>query len=396
MKKFRATASFALLQSMIWGLYAVVINFSSNFLIGHGFDGNGISLVLGISTALAIVLQLSLAEFVTRHPKLRLYVLLLLVGTVMLAGCLLMLLPSAGVVAAIIGFSLCCALLQTLPGFGNSIGMDAIEKGAPINFGLARGIGSLVFSVISYLAGSLVGRYGFGMVPTMAAAAVLILLLSVVLFHRTAEAGLTLTPTEKARPAREAGFLLRHKRFAVFLVGSVMIYISHNLVCNFMLQVMQSKGGGASEQGVANAICGVVELPVLFSFAYLLKKARCDKWMRLSCVFFIVKALVMLLAPNVYWVYVAQLFQMLAYGLYSIASVYYAGAVIGEGEAIRAQSYLASTIAVGSLIAVSTGGVLCEQFGVPVMLGVATLTALVGTVIIFLSAQRTESPRETA
>lgn len=393
MKRFRATACYGLLQAMIWGLYAVLINFSSNFLLGNGFNSSGVSLVLGISTAVSIVLQLFLAELVSRHPKFRLYLLLLVVGAVMLAGCGAMLLPGVSTVLAVVGFSVCCALLQTLPAFGNSIGMDAIEKGAPINFSLARGIGSVVFSATSYLAGMLVGSHGFRMVPAMAAVGVAVLLLSVVGVHFTAEVGLT--PSAAKKPAQEVsrdGFLLRHKRFAVFLIGSILIYISHNLTCNFMLQVMQSKGGGAHEQGIANAIAGVVELPTMFVFAYLLRLARCDKWLRLSCVFFVLKAAIMCLAPTVHWVYAAQACQMLGFGLYAIASVYYAGAVVGEGEAVRAQSYLASTSAIGSLIAVSTGGVLCQQFGAQTMLAVAAAVALAGAVVIVLSAQRTGEP----
>ena len=86
-------------------------------------------------------------------------------------------------------------------------------------------------------------------------------------------------------------------------------------------------------------------------------------------------------------VYAAQATQIVGYGLYAIASVTYAGQVLGAQEAVQAQSYLAATVSAGSVVAMSIGGVLCQEFGVPVMLLVATGCAL----IVVFSAQKTEN-----
>jgi len=105
---------------------------------------------------------------------------------------------------------------------------------------------------------------------------------------------------------------------------------------------------------------------------------------------FLAKTLGLFFAGNPGGVYAAQATQALGYGLYAIASVTYAGQVMGKEEAVRAQSYLAATISAGSVVAMSTGGVLIQMLGVQAMLLVATGCALAGAIVVVLSAQKTE------
>ena len=82
--------------------------------------------------------------------------------------------------------------------------------------------------------------------------------------------------------------------------------------------------------------------------------------------------------------------QIIGYGLYTISSVNYAGLVVGKGESVRAQSYLGSTSTVGCLLALSTGGVICEHFGAQTMVLVSLAAALIGGVTVAFTAQKTE------
>lgn len=384
MRKIRVTVPYALLQAMVWGIYAVLLSYSSNFLISKGFNGNGISLVLGVSTALSIGLQLYLAEQINLRPKVRLHVILLGIGAVLLAGCVVML--SSGT-AAILAFALACVLFQSLPALVNSVGAAAMEQGAPINFGLARGIGSLSYSLISYAVGWLVTRHGAVTVPVAAAIVVVTFVLAVLWFHGGVERDLPGTAQKKTTRTKQRGFLYEHKLFGVFLAGSVLLLFSHNLICNFMLQIVQTKGGGATEQGTTNAVAALVELPVMFLFTCFLRLMRCDRWLKLSGVFFAVKVLAMLLAPSVQWVYAAQIFQAVGYALYSVSSVYYVENTI-PGEAVRAQSYLASSHSIGSLLAMSTGGVLCQQLSAQAMMVVSIAAGALGTLIVIWAVTR--------
>lgn len=388
MTKIRATLSYALLQAFLWGIYAVLLSFASNFLLANGLNNAGVSVVLGISTAISIAVQLILSEKVARNPRCKLWVLLLLLSGLMLAGCGAMLVHGVRPLA-VLGYVVVCASLQILPAFGNAIGMDSIENGAPINYGIARACGSLAYSGISYLAGLLILDNDPYRVEIIGAAVVVLFGLSVVLFHFWGERA-RLTPAKRQEKKPAGAFLKQNKRFVAFLVGCTLLLFNHNLICNFMLQIMQEKGGvdAHTAQGTANAIGAMLEIPAMLTFAWLLKLCGCDRWLRISCVFFTLKSICLYFAPSAYWAYAAQALQFAGFALFSISSVYYAGKVAGEGEAVRVQTYLASTTTIGSLLALSTGGILCQYLGANTMLLIAAAMALSGSVIVIFTVQK--------
>lgn len=387
-QKWNATAAYSLLQGATWSFYAVMLGFSSNLLYDYGFSDSRISLLLGIATAASFVLQLAVAELVNRFPKIKVFGVMLLFGAVLLAASGILLLPGNGI-AGVLAFGTACTVLQMIPSFTNGLGMNTIQRGAPTNYSLARGMGSLAYSLLAYVTGLLVREIGTQTIPLLGAILAALLIFAAIWYHFAAERGLPEPPGAK-KAEKEPGFLRKYPRFALVLLGAIFLCLSHNLLCNFMYQIMMTKNGGAGEQGIATAISALVELPVMFLFPVMLKKLRCDKWVRIAALAMALKPIGILLSATPYGIYAAQATQMLGYGLYAISSVNYAELVVGEGESVRAQSYLGSTVTVGALIALSTGGVICEYLGPQAMVLVSLICSLIGGITIALGAQKTE------
>lgn len=388
--KWNCTISYTMLQIATWGFYAVIMAFSSNVLYGFDFTDSQISLVLGISTVVAFVLQLVLAELVTRWRNLKVYMVLLALGTVMLVGNLMVTMPRMPKAVAVSAFAVTCMVLQMIPSFTNAMGMGAIERGSATNYSIARGMGSLGYSVLAYVTGVLVRLLGVEVVPAVSAAVAVMLIVSVIWFYLAAEKNLPDFGPSKKKIDHKSGFLRQYPRFAVFLVAMILLQFSHNLLSSFMFQIMQVKNGTAAEQGVATAISALVELPVMFFFPLMMRKLRCDKWVRIAGLAMAIKGIGILMAASPYGVYIAQATQMVGYGLLTIASVNYARLVVGLGESVRAQSYLGSTCTVGSFAALSTGGVICQYWGAQTMVLVSLILSLIGGTMILLTAQKTE------
>lgn len=380
-----ATAAYALLQIVCWGFFAVTLCFSSNVLYGFGFTDSRISILLGICTGLSFMLQILTAEVIGK--KGRLWVILALLGAGMAACHVLVVAPGIPKGIAVPAFGLACTTLLMLPSFVNAIGMDAIKRGSPTNYSVARGLGSMGYSALAFLTGYFVKGYGYRMVGVIGGVLAILLAASAVWFHRAGERELEVR--EAVRQEKKKGFLREYPLYTVFLIGSVLLQLSHNLLSNFMYQIMLTKQGGAGEQGIASAICALVELPVMFFFPLLMRRIRCDKWVRFASLFVAVKCVGILLASTPYGVYAAQATQALGYGLYTISSVNYAEMVVGRGESVRAQTYLGSTATVGTLLATSTGGFLCQHLGVQAMVTVSLLVALAGGITIALTAEKT-------
>ena len=269
--KWNCTISYTMLQIATWGFYAVIMAFSSNVLYGFDFTDSQISLVLGISTVVAFVLQLVLAELVTRWRNLKVYMVLVVLGTVMLVGNLLVLMPRMNKAVAVAVYAAACMVLQMIPSFTNAMGMGAIERGSATSYSIARGMGSLGYSVLAYVTGLLVRQKGAEMVPAVALAIAVVMIISVIWFYMAAERNLPEFDSPKKKIDRKTGFLRQYPRFAVFLIAMILLQFSHNLLCNFMFQIMQVKNGTAAEQGVATAISALVELPVMFFFTLMMR-----------------------------------------------------------------------------------------------------------------------------
>ncbi len=380
MKKWKATASYAVLQASMWGFYAIIVGYSSSFMYSHGFTDGQISIVLGITTALSCASQLLLAELIARLPKLTVYRVLLVLSGMLLACALLMRMELTA--AAIAGLGLGLILLQVLPAMANSIGMDSVSQGSPMNYDIARGVGSGGYSILSLVTGMLVSRLGVEVLWVLTLVDTLVFLGSVLWFHRAGE--ITAPPKERVKEKREGSFLRAYPKFALVLFGSIVLQISHNLVCSFLLQIVVSKGGDASHQGIAAFVSAITEIPVMFAFGWLLKKKKVEFWFAFSAAVFVLKPLFLFLAADVWGVYAAQTTQMIGYAVYVMASAYYAGSATDSSDMVRAQSYMTAAIPIGSLIANSTGVFLCQYYTAQGMLLVSTAVAVIGGIIVIL------------
>ena len=386
--KLNCTAGYSLVQFVTWSYYAIVLAFASNVLYEFGFSDSRISLFMGIFTALSVAVQVAAGELLSRIKKWDVAGVLVLFGAVMLLCAAVVLLPDCNRILAVGAFGVICMLLQTLPSLANSMGMDSIRRGAPTDYSIARGIGSLGYSVTALLTGVLVRRLGVAAVHMLTIGVSVLLILSAVWYRRTIR-DLAEAESEENRESK-GPFFSRYPRFAVFLFGMAFLCVSHGLLCNFMFQIMTSRGAGAMEQGVATSISSLVELPIMFGFPFMLKKLRCDKWVRIAGFCMLLKPLLILLANAPGGIYLAQATQSIGYGLWVIGSVNYAERVVDQGESIRAQSYHGAVTTVSTVLALSMGGVLIEYLGVQTMVMVSLGCSLVGAVIVLFAAQKTE------
>ena len=389
MKKLQANVSYSLIHGSMWGMYAIIFAFATNFLEKYHLGAGQMSLVLGGTAAASCLLNVVIGELVSRIRQLKMYMATLIVAALILAGLGLML--SRSMFLGLAGISMVLALLQLVPGMCNSIGMDAIAKGAPATYSIARGVGSLFYALSATFIGVLVSSFGLDMIPIVTAILGACMVCGVLWFHFCAEKGLEETVAQEKGQDKAGNFLSKNPKFAAFLVGATLLCISHFLVCTFMKQIVENIQLGATEQGIATGISAFVELPIMFGFVLISKKFRCHSMLKVAAFMFIAKSMGLLLARDAMGIYLAQATQIVGYGLYAITSVTYAGQVMGKAEAVRAQSYLAATISLGNVIAMFSGGFLLEAIGVGGMLLTATGCALGGALVILFSAEKAET-----
>ena len=385
------TFYYALLQISTWSFYAILMSFSGNVLRSFGFDDSHISLLLGIASVLALGGQLVIGELGGRYPNLKVSYILIGLGLTMLFGSLVVRFSPLPVFVSVVAYGMCCVIVHLVPHLVNALGMDAIRRGSPTNYSLARAIGSLGFSFFAYITGALVKAHGIMVVPVLAASSALLLIFSVSFYKRCAVDHLPQVVSENApekKEKRSGAFLRKYPRFAFFLVCAVLLRIGHELMNNFMFQIMQYKNGTAAQQGIAAAVCAISEIPTMLVFPLLLKKLNCDRWLKISAICMIIKPMGIFLADSPQGIYFAQATHLIGFGLYTISSVNYVEMLVEKGESVQAQSYLGASLTCGTLIALFSGGTLCQHFGVSTMIFIACISSVLGGLLVVLTAPK--------
>lgn len=386
------TVRYSYIQGCYWMSFAAIMGFSSVFLLDCGISNTQIGIIIAIAGIISAFLQPLIAGYADRPDAPPLKKMVSLICTVILILAVLLLFTRSSRLLAGILYGACITVLQLLLPLVNSLGTETMNQGKPLNWGISRGIGSVLYAIASYALGILVADAGAASIPVCIILGFGILLAALFVFPFSKTVGSTVPDDSSSKSGSAGGpleFFRRYPRFGIVLAGTTLQYISHILLNNFTFQIVQSKGGGSPEMGVSMAISAFIELPTLFLFTYMVKKVRCDIWFRLCGLFFTVKALGTLLAPSIPVFYGIQIFQMLGWGLMTVSSVYYVNAIMKEQDAIKGQAYMTMTYTFGSVLGALIGGPLIDIAGVNAMLIFATVSAFAGMLIVVFAAERT-------
>jgi len=391
---WRLTANYALIQSTFNMAYCCIFSFAAVFLLSRGFSNSEVGLTLTIASGLAIACQPLIAAFAdkTRRLALRQIVAGLLLVS-FLATLLLTVTADLLLLTAILYILLICAF-SSQGSLITSMSMEHINAGVPINFSLARGIGSLAFAILALVLGSLTNQYGGGIVLPVGIGVSLVGILLVSMFPKAAQpvAGGSEAVSEQAVGFAE--FARRNRRFIALISSIALLYFSHVLINTYTIQIVEHVGGTRVDMGIASAIGGFLELPAMALFPLLMRwipnSGTVLKW---SGVFLVLKTLITLLAPNVGWIYVAQSLQFFAFAMFVPASVYYVNQVIRGADKVKGQAGMTIALSISGMIGNFLGGIMLDSSGVSFMLAVGLGVSLAGLVLVLLLTERPPTRR---
>lgn len=176
-------------------------------------------------------------------------------------------------------------------------------------------------------------------------------------------------------------FINKYPTFSLMLVSVFFMYLSHNMIGVYFLQLIQSLEGNSGHLGTALAIQAIVEIPMLFGFSYIMKKVKISSLMVISSFGYVAKALMYAISKNVTMVYFAQTFQIFSFAILVAASVYYTGRMVSKEEQNRGQSLMASMLPAGMVAGSLIGGWMIEKWGMPTILVFNVVVAVIGLII---------------
>ena len=146
-KQKNLTGPYACIQALYWMYFAAIMSFSGFFLLDGGFSNTQIGIIAAAAGIISALLQPVLASYADRpdSPSLKkliqiFYMIQLLLGVGLFF--------SRSLILTGLLYGISIALLQLLTPFINALGMESINQGQQLNFGLARGMGSVAYAII--------------------------------------------------------------------------------------------------------------------------------------------------------------------------------------------------------------------------------------------------------
>ena len=227
---------------------------------------SAIGLLLGGATAAGFVLQPLLAAVCDRtHLTVRVT---LLTGGGLMLLCCAALLPAAKSLTPD-GCVLCSGLLhgadrpvvRQCPRYGGGA-----EGHAP-EFRHLRGAGSIGFGLTAQLANVLLLRGGLRTVPLYSLCLAAILTATAFCFPARRR-----MRRRRSEPPALAGSCAAARASACCWRACSLLFFGHNTLASYLYRVAQWKGN-ADAQGTATMLAALLELPILFGFPFLLRKA---------------------------------------------------------------------------------------------------------------------------
>ena len=387
MKKNFSTVTFhyMIITGGFWMAFCVVTAYAAVFLHGAGYDDQELGIILALGNVGGAVLGPLLGSWIDRNHRIRhATVITVLLGVQLLLLGALRLNPQKNLLCAV-----CYVLYITFMMPVNALNLDLCVRlehaKAPLNFGLARSMGSFAFVILSTLLGILTEQLGFRMLPLSGIAVILLQLIGnrlVDLDLREAEKNLHEGETLlQEKSSSLTSFIRENKAFCLMLFGTIIIFTAHNTDGNFLINLVENVGGGPAIMGYLAAFTAIVEVPVMMFSSKLPKKWSRVQYIRLAFVFFVLKILAYALAPNIPLLFASRILQAPSYALYTVLIVGYADEVVARKDSAKAQSLAFSMTTIGSVLASLIGGSMFKTAGVRPTMLTATVIAAVGATI---------------
>ncbi len=378
-----ATALYAIIHALYFCTCALVSGYASAYLLNRGFSNAQIGIMLGIGNLGAVGFQLLIASFIA-HTGMQLGKAIIAVHAVMAALALaLLLLPVSNIVFCIM-YVLEFLLLTSMQSSINSLYRGYHEQGTKINFALSRGVGSAAYSLTGLVTGMLIQKFTPDILPGMYAASSILLCAVVFVFNAP---NVTERQVSSVTPAEKKILMREYPQFYIFFAGVLCLATTNGFTETFLLQIIQRIGGNSSNLGVAVFISAMMELPAMIFYRRFADKVGNRRLLGFAGWMWALKNFLIMLAPNVYLIYAAEILQFAGFAFYVPAGVRFIAHTLPESEFLKGQAIVGSAFTAGYLISSFAGGMMIDLIGLRATMWGVQLFSISG-VLLFSIAMR--------
>jgi len=403
-KKQFYTFRYTLINILYFMSFCTVHAFAAVYLLDKGFSNTEIGILLAVANIFSALLQPYVAGLIDKQGKFtNRNVIMGSSGLIMLGSILLLFVGNIHIIVFIV-FALIYMIQFVYQPVITALVFEYQKAGANIFYGLARGLGSAGFAVTSAFMGNAVESFGVKSLLIVTAITMAALILVTFFFKKPVSSGLNQTNPEDKIKEQEAlegedvvgknygeepvahnnlfEFAKLYPVFMVLLLATVLLFFGHNMLNDYLIQIITSVGGSEKNLGYATFLAAILELPTMATISLIIKKVNPKKLLMMAGVFFTVKVIVMLFATNMIMVYASQACQLLAYAAFIPSAAYYVNEHLQELDQVKGQAFISSGITLGGVLSGIICGPVLDKAGVKTMLIIGLIVSVVGTLAI--------------
>ena len=384
----KLTIRYVVYQLMYFAYAAGTSAFAATYLLAKGLNATQVGTLLATSNLLACFAQPVIGDIVDRIkgfvlPKIMTGI---FVGVIICMVIIQFLHPSVGVIGFLYGTMLFLSSITN--SLNNSLCAYYSNHGCAINYGVGQGVGSFSFSVASLGFGYLMAWLGVdSMIWTVFVLAIFIII-TVLGYPKIDTAEIETSCGGKEQNEDRVSLLVffgKYKMFMFTMVGVMFVSMCHYMSESYFIAIFERIGGGSEDVGIAMFVACLSAVPFFLYFEKLRLKIDIYFFLKMAGVCFIVKTILIMMATQVWHIYLIQLMQTVTYAAIYQPLYYMARRRISEADLVKGQSVAVSMYTLGGACGNFAGGRMLDAYGVEAMLWLAFAAAFVGTVIIWIS-----------
>ena len=391
------TFRYIIINATYFAVYSGIHAYASVFLLEKGFTNTLIGITLALANILSVIFQPFVAGLIDKQGKLTNRNVSMVSTAILLAGSILLLFIKNGIVAIFIIFTLIYMVQMVYQPIITAMYFEYEAAGCHIYYGLARGLGSCGFAVVSVFTGMMIGKFGVTILMILDIIFLTIALIVLYFFKKPAVAASAQTSETEVAHNNILVFTKTYPAFMLFVVAGVCFFFAHNAINDYMIQIITPLGGTEASMGTAVFIAAILELPTMALIDKIMKKISVKNLLLISGTAFLIKTLLMLIAPNMAVVYISQAMQIFAYAVFIPAGAYFVNQTMAKFDQVKGQAYINCSITLGGVFSSLVCGRLLDIRGPHFMLIVSLAVTTIGLVIAFVALKvlRTESAKNS-
>lgn len=366
-------------QMLYWIATCALTGYIAVFLQWKGLTNSEIGIVTGMGCILSVFVGPYVSGLISKVKTLTINKLItIIIAYQMLIFLLITFISLPAFVIMILDISIITLSYACVP-LLSMICMDHLKVGHYINFGLARGLGSIAYATTAFSIGLLVDYFNPAILVVFFIVGMALLLVDL---YRIEEVVIE-TNAQTTETISILKFIKAYPFYFAILLGFGIAFGASAMLSTYLINIVKNLGGTTSFYGIAVFAMAASELPFMAITHTLLKHFKSEQLFIIAGFMYVVRNLFICFAPSLPILILGMLAQGASYGLFTATITYYVSDHVERQHEMLGQTMISvMSTGIGSFMGNVMGGFLQDSFGLNVMLVAGAVMTVIGSMIL--------------